>query len=268
MKNPHRYGGESSYDAWAEYYDLIHRGLPGETEFYVGQAVKRGGPTLELGCGTGRLALPMAMSGVDVTGLDNSKPMLARCRAKKRRLGRLTGRLTLVHGDMRDFHLDRRFDLVVMAYRTIMHLHTPAEQVSCLKSACAHLNPEGLLILNTWVPRPSALAPLLSSQGGWLQFAGRYLLGDANTELIHFCSTTCDEHHQLLFEEHVLHEVDARGNVLRTEVLPMERAWLTPREMGHLAGLCGLEVEAVFGDFDCSPFTSASTEMIWVLRNA
>ena len=59
----------AEFDAWARYYDLIHEGLPGEAEFFVGQAARLGGQTLELGCGTGRLAVAMAMSGADVVGL-------------------------------------------------------------------------------------------------------------------------------------------------------------------------------------------------------
>ena len=115
----------TEFDAWAPYYDLVHKGLPGEAEFYVGQAVRLGGETLELGCGTGRIAIPMAMSGVCVRGLDNSPAMLEMCREKHRAVGETPGALTLIEGDMRDFSLDKRFGFVALAYRTFMHLLTP-----------------------------------------------------------------------------------------------------------------------------------------------
>ena len=57
------------FDAWAKYYDLIHQGLDGEAEFYIGQAARARSRTLELGCGTGRICIPMAMSGCDVVGV-------------------------------------------------------------------------------------------------------------------------------------------------------------------------------------------------------
>ncbi len=255
------------YDPWADFYDAVHLGLPGEAEFYVGQAVRRGGAVLELGCGTGRIAIPMAMSGVDVTGLDNSKAMLAVCRRKLRAVGRVPGKLKLVHADMRDFDLGRRFDFIAMAYRTFMHLLTPPDQRRCLETVRRHLADDGRFILNCWAPRPSTLTPVRACSAGLLQFAGRHPLDDEHS-LIHFCATICDEHRQILSEEHVIHVVDENGTVLRTETLPMERAWITPREMDNLVRLCGFDVEAVFGDFDCQPFDAASTEMIWVLRKA
>ena len=97
---------QPEFDGWAPYYDLIHKGLPGEAEFYVGQAVRIGGPTLELGCGTGRVAIPMAMSGVDVIGLDLSPRMLELCREKSEAVSPLQGSIELVEGDMAtfDFH--------------------------------------------------------------------------------------------------------------------------------------------------------------------
>ena len=87
----------AEFDAWAEYYDIIHQGLSGEAEFYVGQAVRIGGRTLELGCGTGRIAIPMAMSGVAVTGLDRSDAMLAICREKLSAAGPLSGSPRLLY---------------------------------------------------------------------------------------------------------------------------------------------------------------------------
>jgi SAM-dependent methyltransferase len=258
----------AEYDAWAEFYDLLNTGLPGEAEFYVGQAVRLGGETLELGCGTGRLAIPMAMSGVNVTGLDLSKAMLDRCRAKRRAVGPVPGKLRLVQGDMRSFDLGRKFSFVAAAYRTIMHLLTPPDQRRCLECVWRHLEDDGVFIFNCWNPRPSLLAPLMGPQSGLLRFVGDVPVGRTRQTLRHFCATSCDEFRQLVVEEHVVHVVDARGKVSRTEMLSMERAWLTARETENLVRLCGFEVEALFGDFDCHRFNPNSTEMIWILRKA
>lgn len=255
----------AEYDAWAEYYDLTNTGLPGEAEFYVGHAVRGGGETLELGCGTGRIAIPMAMSGVHVTGLDNSKEMLRICRAKRRAVGKVPGKLTLVQADMRDFDLGRRFAFIAMAYRTFMHLLTPDEQRQCLRTVRRHLDDGGTFILNCWMPRPSLIATLAGPQGGYLRLVDRHTLPDDHF-LLHFCATYCEEFRQRICEEHVLHETDPRGKILRSERLSLERAWTTAREMGNLVRLCGFDVDAVFGDFDCNPIRSDSDEMIWVLK--
>jgi SAM-dependent methyltransferase len=256
----------AEFDTWADFYDLIHKGLPGEAEFYVGQAVRIGGATLEIGCGTGRIAIPMAMSGVDVTGLDNSKAMLDICRAKKRAIGKTDGKLKLVEKDMADFDLGMEFDFIAMAYRTFMHLLTVQEQRTCLECVRKHLKEDGVFILNLWAARPSDIAQNAGSQQSGFHLAGRHPIPDTECDLVHYCSSHFDEHCQRITEEHLLHEVDERGTVLSTSTLPLVRAWATPREMEHLLRAAGFEVEALFGDFDCHPLSSTSTEMIWIVK--
>ncbi|MBN2308965.1 MAG: class I SAM-dependent methyltransferase [Candidatus Hydrogenedentes bacterium] len=256
----------SSYDAWADYYDLIHTGLPGEAEFYVGQAVRIGGITLELGCGTGRLAIPMAMSGVHVVGLDNSRPMLEICQAKIEAIGDTPGRLDLVEADMIDFSLDARFDFIAMAYRTFMHALTQEDQHACLGAVHRHLKDDGLFVLNVWAARPSLIARFLGGHGGTLRLIGRHPAPEGNGRLVHYCAATYNEHAQTFTETHVLEEVDEDGRITGAIDLPLTRVWFTPREMGNLLRSCGFTVEAVFGDFDCRPFTDSSSEMIWLLR--
>ncbi|MBI5092586.1 MAG: class I SAM-dependent methyltransferase [Candidatus Hydrogenedentes bacterium] len=258
----------AEFDGWAKYYDLIHGGLPGEAEFYVGQAIRRRGSVLELGCGTGRLAIPMAMSGVHVVGLDNSKPMLDECRSKMRAVGPLPGSVRLVQADMAEFAVNHRFDLVLMAYRTFMHLLTPDRQRQCLTTIRGHLSPEGMLILNVWNPKPSSIAPHLGETRAEPELAGRYPAPGSSRTLLHYCTSAYDEHRQLITENHVVHEVDKRGTVRDRVELSLVRAWTTPREMDNLVRLCGFDVTAVFGDFDCNPLGEDSTEMIWALRPA
>lgn len=257
----------ADFDGWAEYYDLIHKGLEGEAEFYVGQAVRLGGKVLELGCGTGRIAIPMAMSGVDVTGLDNSKAMLELCRTKLAALGPVRGTLKLVHADMATFDLGVQFRFIAMAYRTFMHLLTADDQRRCLNVVHRHLNSDGVFILNTWAPRPAVLASAVTGPApGRMRTVGRYVFPGTSDVVVHRQSARCDEFRQLLIEEHKLQEFDSKKSLLREVKLPLVRAWTTPREMDNLVRLCGFDVEAVFGDFDCAPFAEQSDEMIWVLR--
>jgi SAM-dependent methyltransferase len=240
--------------------------LPGEAEFYVGQAIRCEGETLELGCGTGRIAIPMAMSGVHVTGLDNSQAMLERCRAKKRAVGPVPGKLKLVKADMRDFNLGKTFEFIAAPYRALMHLLTPEDQCACLECVHRHLADDGLFIFNCWNPLPSQVATMTGAQAGMLRYVGSHQRPGFSLSLRHFCAMMCDETHQVLSEQHIIHVVNPKGRVTRTEVLSLERAWLSPRETDNLVRLCGFEVEAVFGDFDCNPLGPTSAEMIWVLR--
>jgi SAM-dependent methyltransferase len=256
----------AEYDGWAAYYDIIHRGLPGEAEFYIGQAVRIGGVTLELGCGTGRLAIPMAMSGVNVVGLDKSRLMLEECWDKCEAVGETPGRLWLVQGDMERFALGRSFDFIAMAYRTFMHLLTPDAQRRCLANVREHMKPDGLFALNAWAPRPSAIAAHLKKSRGHSKIVAEYAVPGDDLRVRDECVSRYDEYAQLLIEEHELFVVDCRGAVVDTARLELVRAWTTVREMENLVRLSGFEIEALFGDFDCTPFTRHSTEMIWILR--
>ena len=257
---------KAEFDPWADYYDLIHTGLPGEAEFYVGQAVRIGGSTLELGCGTGRIAIPMAMSGVDVVGLDNSRAMLACCLEKLEAIGEMPGSLRLIQGDMAAFELDARFDFIAMPYRTFMHLLTPVDQKRALTAVRRHLADDGVFIVNLWAATPSAIAPYIGLEEHEYRYAGKHAIPGTETALLDHCAASYDEFRQVFTEDHFLQELDADAEVVDSVELSLTRAWTTPREMQHLVELCGFAVEAVFGDFDCGPFTSESTEMIWVLR--
>lgn len=250
----------TEFDAWAGYYDLIHEGLPGEAEFYVGQAVRIGGNTLELGCGTGRIAIPMTMSGVDVTGIDNSSGMLAVCREKAEAVGPSEGSLSLLRNDMAEFSLDERFNFICMPYRTFMHLERPARQLSCLRCIRDHLKDDGVAIFNTWMPNSKVIGKPQAER-----FVDEYPL-DSGATLRHYHRAEFDEFNQRMVEEHRLVEVDGSGRHVDSVTLPLIRVWTWPRELKHLIDRAGLAVEALFGDFDCTPFGGESTEMIWVLR--
>jgi len=259
----------AAFDCWADYYDLIHEGLPGDAEFYVGQAVRHGGPVLELGSGTGRIAILMAMSGLDVTGLDNSPAMLERCREKMGAIGPTKGSVSLVCANMARFELDARFPFIAMPYRAFMHLLTPEDQRGSLAAVHRHLADDGVFILDSWAATPTAIVTVLGApEAGQPKRIGRYPLPGRKEAVVHYCAVSCDEFHQRIIETHVIQEVDARGNVLDEVRLPLVRVWTTPREMDNLVRLCGFNVVDVLGGFDGFPFTPASTEMIWVLKKA
>ncbi|MCP4645573.1 MAG: class I SAM-dependent methyltransferase, partial [bacterium] len=227
----------AEYDAWTDYYDYVHLGLEGEAEFYVGQAVRIGGPALELGCGTGRIAIPMAMTGVDATGLDMSGAMLERCRDKLEAVSPVEGSLELVEGDMTEFELERTFDFIAIPYRSFMHLMTSEAQRSCLKCVRRHLNEQGTLILNLWAAKPSAIAAQLNTDDDQLEYVGRYPVPGTEISMLDHCAAEYNEFAQSLVEEHLLQEIDGDGNVLGTETLHLTRTWLTYREMDNLVRL-------------------------------
>ena len=139
----------------ARLYDLMFPGGGPATEFYRRQADRVGGRVLELGCGTGHKLIPIASDGHPCVGLDSSAEMLAEAERKASERG---VEVDWVEGDMRDFDLDRTFDVVIVAANSLLHLHEAEELASCFRSVRRHLAPGGRLVLDVFNPSVKLLA--------------------------------------------------------------------------------------------------------------
>ena len=126
------------YQVAAAFYDRTFgraelEGERGDVAFYVEEARRAGAPALELACGTGRVLIPVAEAGLTVVGLDSSAAMLSIAQEKIAELPDTTQRrIELVEGDMRSFALDQRFKLIMIPFRSFLHLMTPAAQRQAL----------------------------------------------------------------------------------------------------------------------------------------
>ncbi len=130
----------------------------GDLHFYVRLATEtasKGQAVLELGCGTGRVTIPIAQAGAEVVGLDNASPMLAVARRKAEAAG---VNIRWITADMTSFRLEQRFGLVLIPFRSFLHLLTEADQIACLRCVHQHLSPGGRLALNFFV-QPFASRP-------------------------------------------------------------------------------------------------------------
>ncbi len=132
------------------HYDEMVRGLPlGDVPFYVNEAKRAGGSVLDLACGTGRVTIPIAQSGVEIVGLDQSPSMLATARAKAAEAG---VNIEWVEADCREFALGRRFALILMAFNSLQHLHDPASLAALFANVRGHLAPGGRFIFEVFNP--------------------------------------------------------------------------------------------------------------------
>jgi SAM-dependent methyltransferase len=122
----------------------------GYFEFWLSQARISGGPILELGCGTGKLSIPLAEAGFSVAGLDNSPALLQFAASKN-------DDVQWIEGDMRSFSLDERFALIMLASNNLGHLHTPEDFEGCISSVKRHLQPGGVFIIDVFVPNLKVL---------------------------------------------------------------------------------------------------------------
>lgn len=252
----------AEYDDQAEHYDLLHPGLTGDVEFYCALARESLPPVLELGCGTGRVTIPIAREGIPIVGLDCSAPMLEFARRKAEGLPGVRWEL----GDMRDFSLRERFGLVVIPYRSFLHLLTTQDQQSALASIYHHLLPGGRLALNIFNPSIAIMA----AWGGELSGAQRHLgdYRDPSTNRAHTLWQSVRFRHseQRLEELRIDEERDRASRVLSKTYRELKLRYVFRYEMEHLLRLAGFEIEALYGWFDLSPFDERSTEMVWIAR--
>jgi SAM-dependent methyltransferase len=133
---------DAIYRDGAHYDRLFGQGY---VEFWLSQARIRGGPILELGCGTGKLSIPLARTGLSVVGLDNSAALLQFAASKN-------DDVNWVEGDMRSFNLNERFALIMLPSNNLGHLHTPDDFERCVSSVKRHLKPGGVFVIDVFVP--------------------------------------------------------------------------------------------------------------------
>lgn len=225
---------------------------PGEGMFAaekVGPAVARlaelaeGGAALEFAVGTGRIAVPLAESGVPVTGIELSEAMVAQLRTKADESA-----IPVAVGDMATTRVPGGFSLVYLVYNTVSNLLTQAEQVECFRNAARHLSPGGRFVVELGVPSLRRLPP---GQDG-LVFAHR----DGYVGL-----DTFDIKHQHLVSHHISFDEGREPRVIR-----VKQRYVWPSELDLMAQIAGFELEARHSDWQGSEFTGDSRSHVSVYR--
>ena len=204
-----------------------------------------GGRALELAIGTGRIALPLAARGVRVEGIELSRPMLARLRAKS---GGDEASIPVVLGDMATAVVAGTFDVVYLVFNTIMNLTTQDAQVACFANAARHLRPGGAFVVETMVPALRLLPP-----------GRRYVPFEVTAH--HIGVDEYDVVSQSLVSHHTTTRSD--GRIERMSV-PFRYVW--PAELDLMARLAGLQLRDRWADWDHAEFTEASDSHVstWV----
>lgn len=252
----------------ATFYDYCFTGLEGDVQFYVEEARKAETSVLEIGCGTGRILLPIAQAGTSIVGLDRSLTMLEILRRKLDKLSVETqSRVELVEDDMRDFSLEKQFDLITIPYRAFLHLLTSKAQRQALSCLREHLTDTGRLIFNIFDPSHELIAARLGPLGAALHKDSEFIHPDTDRRVIVWFSGQYDPEQQFLDAYFIFEELDAAGKVINKTYSPLTLRYVYRYEMRYLLELCGYKVEALYGDFQRGPFRYGG-EQIWVARKA
>jgi len=221
--------GESPYDAIARLYDPWSSSVTEDIEFYVEEACATGGPIVELACGTGRIAVPVAEAGIAVIGVDGSPRMLEVARERARDAG-VQALVDLRSGDMREPPVPERVPLVLIPFRSLLHMTTEADRERALRAVHGLLLPRGRLIFDVFAPSPDDVE---ATHGRWLE-----------REPGIFERADWDEGARTLTLS------VRRGEEASTMLL----AWLSPLEWRRLLERAGFRIEAHYGWFDRRPY--------------
>lgn len=223
------------YAGLAEVYDVWSAHMTEDVPFYVDLAQEADGPVVELAVGSGRVAIPVAQAiGRAVIGLDRSHAMLAKARKDAEAAG---VELDLREGDMRELSLDEPAALIYCPFRSLLHVPTWADRRRLFERVAASIRPGGRFAWNAFV--------------------------------FHFAiAARMDGQRQEEPVPHLVRHAVAENRIDLTldSGSSVSIWWATKNEWLGLIDVAGLEVEALYGDFERGDFTEESGEFVWVAR--
>lgn len=226
-------------------YDILND--PGTTDLTVNlftELFSGGKSVLELAIGSGRIALPLAQRGFEMTGVEGSQDMIDLLRAKDG-----GAEMPVTCTDMAEFDLGQTFDHAFLVFNTLFNLTSQAAQLSCFQTSARHLNAGGLFVVETFVPDLSG-------------FTGnqRVMTKKLDMDQVWLEAATHDPVKQLI----EMQRIRITSDGMKLVPLPMRYAY--PAEIDLMAQLAGLTLKHRWGGWDKSPFTPQSTFHISVYQ--
>ena len=233
-------------DRIADSYDELHavQGHPENVAPVVDLLAELagGGRTLELGVGTGRIAIPLAERGVEIDGIDASGAMLDQLHQKSG-----SSAINTILGDFADFELDRRYSLIYVVFNTIFAPLTQEAQVRCFRNVSRHLADGGVFLIEAFVPDASRFA------------SGRNLrAGIIGTNAVSLDVSCHDAAEQTITATHLY--ITESG----VRLFPVKFRYAWPSELDLMAQLAGLRLRQRSSDWQGSPFTGSSSQHVSV----
>jgi SAM-dependent methyltransferase len=231
-----------------------------DAQFYVDEAGAVGGSVLELGCGTGRVLLPIARAGYTIDGLDSSPQMLERCETKLlAEPESVRERAHLHRGDVRSFNLGKKFDLVTAPFRVFQHLTTVEDQLAFLDAVARHLQPGGRFCFDVFNPN---FAALVAADGSEHEDTPETRLPDGRSFRRAGRVKRVRWVDQVSEIELIYYVTKSGGTGPNRYVQAFDMRWFLFAELQHLLARRGFRVRSIYGDFDRSPLEDTSPEQV------
>ena len=247
---------------WPAFYDWAHASFMDDVEFYLEELKDVKGPVLELGCGTGRVTIPLAKQGIAVTAIDISPDMVESAKKKAALDGVTSDQANFIVGDMRDFNLDRTFSAVLMPYRSFQWLLSIVDQRCALLNAWHHLLPEGKLIFDVFNPTTDVLR-----DDGEEPFLVKDVPGEKKGHKFQLLfQNQWDHNHQINNASLIAREVGPGGKEIKKVSQSIQVRYTYRYEMMHLLELSGFQPLELYGSFARDDYQDASEHMIWIAQ--
>jgi SAM-dependent methyltransferase len=258
-----RTSGYEDLEFVSDFYDTMYNHLARrDIEFFVDYSKNAGGKTLELGCGTGRVLIPTAVAGCEITGLDFSLYMLQKCREKLiSQPEKVQSRIKLIQGDMTKFKTGEKYALATIPFRPFQNLITVAEQKACLDCIHRHLAAKGKLVFDVF----HTFLPRLIDTKYFMEMEVGPTLKLPDGRVVQRTNRTAAFHHAEQYNDiELIFYVDYPDGRKERLVHAFPMRYYYRYEIEHLLGLCGFKILEFYGDFDKSSFSEESPEMIFV----
>jgi ubiquinone/menaquinone biosynthesis C-methylase UbiE len=249
--------GWHGWDQYADFYDWENAQTLDRRDvaFWQRMAQRANGPVLELGCGTGRVTIPVARTGARIVAVDRSEEMLAYARRRAKR-ARLAGSVSYVRGDIRALPFNRttRFDLVMAPYGILQSLIREADLAAALESIARVLAPRGVFGLDL-VPD----LPVWKEYRNRVRFRGARRGGTSRITLVE--SVRQDRARRLtIFDEEY---IERRNGTRRVHNFSLVFRTLSVRQMTSRLERAGLRVRALLGDYNGKPWDPRAD--VWLI---
>jgi SAM-dependent methyltransferase len=229
-----------------------------DINFFLQEATKIGGKTLELTCGTGRVSLPLLRAGVNLTCVDYSEAMLAKFREK---LSKTDLSCNIIQADITELSLTERFDFIFIPFHSFQEIVDRTKHRTTLERIANHLTENGRFICTLQNPNVR-----LRTIDGKLKSLGKFPMDSGGTLEVS-SSLTYDAIQHLAHGFQLYHIFDAHNTLIETRQLEINFFLFTKNEFELLATSTGLQTENLFGDYNYSPFDEATSPfMIWKFR--
>ncbi len=246
----------NDFDRVADLYD-IYVPMTFDLDFFVEETRKTRGEVLELMSGTGRVSIPLLQAGVRLTCVDNSADSNAILRRKLDQLGL---RADVHCMDVCQLELHKKFEMVIIPFHSFMLLTTLEQQQAALERICEHLLPGGTFVCTLVSPKARR-----ENVDGQFRLLRRYALPGDSVLLFWVKEDMRADGQPVVETMQFYEEYDARGMLTSKRLLELQFRLSERQEFEHLAAAAGFRVQALYGDYDRSPFTPDSEFMIFVM---